>query len=78
MGLTASTALDRLRTRRKGLNDERSRILRMAQEAAARLDEQIVAVERAITVLSDARQAPVADALLDAIDQAGLKLVVSE
>ena len=75
---TAASAADRLLKRLAGLKGERARLVDYHVDNLARLDVQIQAVEAAIVVLTDAKKGPIADGLLQALDQAGLKVVVQD
>lgn len=75
---TAAEAVDRLTKRRTSLAAERRRIESSCAQELARVDAQVVAIGKVLTVLGDANEAKSIDALLAALEAAGLRLEVAD
>lgn len=78
MVFSVATALERLQRRHLNLYAERTRIATQAEQELARVDAQLAATEGVLASLKESKTAGDVDALLIALDKAGLRLSVAD
>lgn len=78
MVFTVQDAGRRLSTRREALTAERARMVAAHTTELARIDAQLSAIDRVQGALAQVDQATTVERLLGALEQAGLKVMVTE